>query len=74
MALEGQHVVPRDGKWAIIKGGAERATELFDTQAEAIDRGREIAKNQETELLIHGEDGQIRDRVSYGNDPYPPAG
>jgi hypothetical protein len=24
--------------------------------------------------LIHGEDGRIRERNSYGNDPYPPKG
>ena len=44
-----------------------------DTQA-AIDRGREIARNQKSELLIHGRDGQIRKRDSHGHDPYPPKG
>ncbi|WP_367280921.1 DUF2188 domain-containing protein, partial [uncultured Alistipes sp.] len=41
---------------------------------EAIDIAREIARNQESELLIHRPNGQIRDRDSYGNDPYPPKG
>jgi hypothetical protein len=45
------------------------------TQQEAIDAGREIARNQGGELLIHGRDGQIRDRDSSGGrDPYPPRG
>ena len=30
--------------------------------------------HQETELLIHGQNGQIRERSSYGNDPFPPKG
>jgi len=30
---------------------------------------RKIAKNQGTELYIHGKDGLIRERDSYGNDP-----
>ena len=45
-----------------------------DTQAEAIQRAREIARNQESELFIHGRNGKIRERDSYGNDPFPPRG
>ena len=37
-------------------------------------RGREIAINQGSELFIHRPNGQIRDRDSYGNDPFPPRG
>jgi hypothetical protein len=52
--------------------GNQRLTRITDTQAEAIDLGKEIAKNQESELLIHGRDGRIRSKDSYGNDPCPP--
>jgi len=69
-----QHVVPHEGKWAVRGEGNERVTEVFGTQREAIDRAREIARNQDSELLIHGEDGRIRARDSYGNDPFPPRG
>jgi len=47
---------------------------VFDTQSEAIEAARKIAEKQKTELYIHGKDGRIRDRNSYGNDPYPPKG
>lgn len=33
-----------------------------------------VAKNDKTELVIHGRDGRIQDRRSYGNDPFPPRG
>ena len=69
-----QHVVPRDGGWAVKGAGASRADSIHRTQAAAIDRAREIARNQGTELLIHGRDGRISDRDSHGNDPYPPKG
>jgi hypothetical protein len=49
-------------------------TETFGTQAEAIERGRTIAQNQKTELVIHRSTGQIRDAESYGHDPFPPKG
>ncbi|HEO6598511.1 TPA: DUF2188 domain-containing protein [Streptococcus agalactiae] len=44
------------------------------TQAEAIKVATEIAKNQSSELFIHRPNGQIRERNSYGNDPFPPKG
>lgn len=74
MPNNGQHVVPRDGKWAVRRTGADKVTRRFDTQSEAIEVAREFARNQRTELYIHGKDGLIRERESYGNDPFPPKG
>ena len=68
------HVTPKGEEWQVKKGGSSKAIKIFDTQAEAIEYAKEIAKSQETELYIHGKDGQIRDKISYGNDPYPPEG
>ena len=62
MADTGQHVAPRDGKWAVRKGGAERVTRRYDTQREAIDAAREIARKQRTEVYVHDRDGRIRER------------
>src|SRR4051812_33233905 len=69
-----QHVVPHGEGWAVKGAGSERATSLHRTQGEAIERAREIARNQESELVIHRPNGQIRDKDSYGNDPFPPKG
>lgn len=69
-----QHVVPQNGDWAVKGEGNQKATKVVETQKEAIEIAKEIAKNQESELLIHGKDGQIRDKSSYGNDPFPPKG
>ena len=76
MAKKGsQHVTPRDGgKWAVKTAGSSRASSTHDTQKEAIDVARERAKERKTEMYIHRRDGTIRDRNSYGNDPYPPPG
>ena len=70
-----QHVTPHpDGGWQVKGAGNSRATIRTNTQAEAIAIAREIARNQESELFVHGMNGQIRERDSYGNDPYPPEG
>ena len=74
MEKKGQHVVPSNGKWSVRRAGASKATKSYATQAEAISRAREIARNQGTELYIHGRDGRIRERDSYGSDPFPPKG
>lgn len=66
------HVTPRPQGWAVQREGAERASSVHDTQAQAIDAGRALARTNETELVIHGRDGRIRDSDSYGGDPVPP--
>ncbi len=68
-----QHVVPNpSGGWDIKKGGAERATKHFDKKQEAVDKAREISKNQKGELVIHKKDGTIERKDSHGNDTCPP--
>ena len=70
-----QHVVPVNGQWDIKGEGNQKYTaSMYDTQAEAIARAREISRNQSFELFIHGRNGQIRERDSHGNDPFPPKG
>ena len=72
MANRNPHVVLRGNQWAVQREGAHRASSLHPTQADAIDAGRRIAESERGELFIHRPNGQIRDRDSYGNDPYPP--
>ncbi|MDI5805805.1 DUF2188 domain-containing protein [Salmonella enterica subsp. enterica serovar Kentucky] len=67
-----QHVVKRDDGWAVRGENNTKDTSHHATQQEVIDAARKIAKNQESELVIHGRDGKIRAKDSYGNDPCPP--
>jgi hypothetical protein len=74
MSKKGQHVVPNGDKWSVRRAGASRASGTYTTQEEAIERAKDIAQSQRTELFIHGRDGRIRERNSYGRDPLPPKG
>ena len=57
-----QHVTPhKDGGWQVKGENNLRATIRTETQAEAIERAREIARRQESELFIHGRNGRIRE-------------
>lgn len=74
MTRKNQHVVPHQDGWAVRGAGNQRATSVHQTQQEAIDAGRGIARNQRSELVIHRPNGQIRDKDSHGHDPNPPKG
>ena len=67
-----QHVTPLGGGWQVKGAGNEKATRITETQKEAINVAKSIAQNQRSEVVIHGRDGKIRDKDSYGNDPHPP--
>ena len=69
-----QHVVPTGGRWSIRGEGNSRLTSTFDRQSDAIAAARQITRNQNSELFIHGRNGQIRERDSHGKDPFPPRG
>lgn len=70
-----QHVTQRPtGDWQVKGSGNSRATKVTSTQKEAIAVARTIAINQRSEVVIHGTDGRIRAKDSYGNDPHPPKG
>ena len=74
MSGKNQHVVPHENGWAVRGAGNERVTSVHNTQQQAIDAAREIARNQQSELVIQRPDGRIRDKDSHGNDPFPPRG
>ena len=69
-----QHVVKHHDGWAVKGAGNAKATKVLNTQIEAINIAKGIAQNQESELLIHGRNGQIREKNSYGKDDFPPKG
>lgn len=69
-----QHVVPYGAGWAVKGENNRRAISLHRTQAEAESAARTIAIHRRREVVIHRPNGQIRDKNSYGNDPFPPKG
>ena len=74
MNSKNKHVVPHDEGWAVKSEGSKRAGSVHPTQSEARGEARGQARQQKGELFIHNRQGQIRERDSYGNDPFPPKG
>jgi hypothetical protein len=68
----GVHTVPaaeKPGWWNKLDG---RVLSRHRLKIEAVRAGREMARLLRVEHTIHREDGQISEKNSYGNDPFPP--
>lgn len=74
MAKRNVWISPHPDGWAVQREKSERASRVVPTKEEASEIGRNIARNNEVELIIQRRDGTIQDRNSYGNDPFPPRG
>jgi hypothetical protein len=74
MTKKGVHVVPKGDGWAVKREGSDRASKVTETQREAIQAGRQTARREGAELVIHGQNGRIREKDSHGRDDCPPKG
>jgi len=61
------HVVPEEGGrgWRVVREGQKRAIARTDTQAEAAEKGRAVARKDEVEFNLHRKDGTLREHDSY---------
>jgi len=69
------HVASHPEGWQVKREGAERASSVHHTKAEAVQTARERAENNKpSQVVIHRRDGTIEREWTYGQDPYPPKG
>jgi hypothetical protein len=64
-----QHVVSHGERWAVKAEGASEPLATFKTQSEAWEKAKSIARKERSEALLHGRNGAIRTRNTYGYDP-----
>jgi hypothetical protein len=60
-----QHVVPYEDAWAVRREGNKRITSKHRKQSTAINKAKTIARKHQADVIIHREDGTIRDRIGY---------
>ena len=58
-----QYAVPTQGGWAVKGEGSSQLTVKTDNKADALKIGKEIAKNQQSELTFLGKDGKIQNKI-----------
>lgn len=60
-----QHVVPYENAWAVRREGNKRITSKHRRQDTAIRKAKQIARKRKADVIIHRQDGTIRDRIQY---------
>lgn len=66
------HVTYRDDGWVVEAEDAARPSAREDRKADAVQRAREIAENQQpSRLIIHKQDGTVQSESTYGDVTEP---
>ncbi len=60
-----QHVVPYENGWAVRREGNKRITSKHRRQDTAINKAKRLARKYKADVIIHRQDGSIRDRINY---------
>lgn len=72
MSSRNIHVVPSSNGWDVKQEGNPFPLSSHPTQAAALQAAKPLAQVYQVELVTHGRDGRIRDKDSFGSDPFPP--
>ena len=73
--MANQYVSPHKGSWKVQKESGLKPTIITATKKEAVIIAKQIAKNQEGELIVKNKNGQISEKNTYSKkDPFPPKG
>lgn len=60
-----QHVVPYEASWAVRREGNKRITSKHRLQETAIRKAKRLARKYRADVIIHRQDGSIRDRINF---------
>lgn len=58
-----------DGSWRNRVEGGQTFPDTHDKKDDAVEAGRDLARDAKVEHIIRNLDGTIGERNSYGNDP-----
>jgi len=59
------HVILGESKWSVVIEGNTKALRTFLTVDQAINFAKDIAAKKTGEVVIHEENGLIKDRISF---------
>lgn len=71
MAANIHVITSKDGGWDVKRDGAVKASGNFKTKEEAIEFAEVEGKRYNVEIFIHGKDGKIQKRETFGKKLYP---
>lgn len=59
------HVIHLNDGWIVRKEGTYQPTSVHRTQKDAVAVARKIAREKNTQLVIHGRNGRVRECINY---------
>lgn len=59
------HVISGESNWRVVSEGHVKAIKAFSTIEQAVDFAKEIAEKKTGEVVVHEENGRIKDRIIY---------
>lgn len=65
------HVAPSNDGWIVIREGSTHVISSGKSKEKAVATARQIARNTESEVVIHRKDGSIREHRKYSNGTNP---
>ena len=58
--IKNQHVVEKDGSWAVIAEGGKEISKIFSNKGSAMAHAYDIASKHDVCMLVHGDDGKFK--------------
>jgi hypothetical protein len=58
-----QHIVVRNGTWAVVPEGSDDPIRTFDSRDEALQWAARSLNHQGANLIVYNEDGSINDTI-----------
>lgn len=59
------HVISSDSNWRVVSEGNVKAIKAFSSMEQAVDYARNIAEKKTGEVVVHEENGRIKDRITF---------
>lgn len=64
------NIVHRNDEWDVLRGGMSEPVGRFQSKADAVERGRELAMREEMAVLrVALTDGSIQSEFTFGQNP-----
>ncbi len=54
------HVIPSNGRWAVMREDLSRASRVLGEKSKAIEMARALAREGSMAVVIHGRDGSVQ--------------
>lgn len=66
MKIINYHVYKKNDKWIVKGSNAKKAVQIFDNKGAAVKKAVSVAKNKQTNVVVHNKDMKVSKMYKYG--------